>query len=601
MIIAVYRNGGDDLDIRDMSARLDLNGGNVTLTENAEELTVGSSVMVIDDPLGDWDIHGHAYVRIMEAEADDTIIWAGFATIREISRGEYGPTEAARQWALTLDDVNTVIARRILTDPEWNRPAETDVERIQALFDADFLGPSEDFFSTDNPVAMDAADCRGMTVYDVVNDCMLQSGKNSYQQDIEDGTPVDPYGSDGYVGMTWYDFAASEARSSDLRISNYDDDIDAWVGDLSGPGPAWTWGASLDTKMRRDPTRIYWKVVGQYDGGQVVRTRLATAAAFAARETTASWPLVKTATKANARADRYLLDISTEEDVITTTIEVHPAHVNDARAGHRIEARFSHLPGYEEWTWMRILNRTITLVTPRVYRITYTLSPNSLVNPSGTCTTVLAGAEVYDSGQIGGPGGSNPSPNAVAPSSPSTYPAVVIGALVSANDGTAVGGLVSITGGTPFTIIDMHDPTTNYEHTIAVTAYEAVAVGSPGLFSISYSGSAEAYRGLAIAIQTAATAPVQHAMSSVGGITTLPGAPTVGNLLIAIRVVETSPFSQGPIGFTQLATGTITTGAPGFRTVDIWGKCVAEGDTAVISTWDTSFSHWAFVSEWAIT
>jgi len=94
---------------------------------------------------------------------------------------------------------------------------------------------------------------------------------------------------------------------------------------------------------------------------------------------------------------------------------------------------------------------------------------------------------------------------------------------------------------------------------------------------------------------------VQHAMSSSGDTTTLPGAPTVGNLLIAIRVVETSPFSSGPVGFTQLATGTITTGAPGFRTVDIWGKCVAEGDTAAINTWDTSFTHWAFVSEWAIT
>jgi hypothetical protein len=597
MIIAIYRNGGDDDDVRDMTDRLDLDAGNVTLTENAEELTVGSSTMILDDPLGDWNIAGHAYVRVTETEADDTIIWAGFATIREISRGEYGPTEAARQWALTLDDVNTVIARRILTDSEWNRPAETDVERIQALFDANFLGPDDSFFSTDNPVDLDAADCRGMTVYDVVNDCMQQSGKNSYQQDIEDGTPPDPYGSDGYVGTTWYDFAASEARSSDLQISNYLDDITAQVGDFSPPGPAQTWEASLDTKCRRDPTRIYWKIVGNYDGGQVVRMRLPTAAQFAARETTASWPLVKTAAQAAARADRMLLDISTEEDVITTTILVHPDHINDARAGHRIQARFSHLPGYEDWTWMRILNRTAKLVTPRVWAITYTLSPNSLVNPSGTCTTVLATAETYDSGQQG----SAFPPVSVAPSNPSDYPAVVIGALVVANDGTAVGGLVSITGGTPFTIIDMHDPTTNYEHTIAVTAYEAVAAGSPGLLSISWTGSAEAYRGLAIALQTAATAPVQHAMSSSGGTTTLPGAPTVGNLLIAIRVVETSPFSSGPVGFTQLATGTITTGAPGFRTVDIWGKCVAEGDTAAINTWDTSFTHWAFVSEWAIT
>ncbi len=300
--------------VYDITDRINLTDGAFSVTENAEELTVGASTLVIDDPDGDFDIPGHSYIRVTETECpDEKVIWAGFVTIRHVKRATGFLTGAQRTWTGNLDDVNTVIARRILSEAnDADRPAETDVERIQWLFDEGFLGVLDTYFSTANPVAMDAANCVGMGVYDVVNDCMLQSGKNSFQQDISDGIG-------GYVGFTYYDFASSTALTSDLQISNYISDITAEVGTPSPSGAAQTWYASLDTDMERDPTRIYWKVRGQYDGGTVTRTRPATAINFAARETTASWPLVKTATVANARGDRYLLDISTEEDVITTT------------------------------------------------------------------------------------------------------------------------------------------------------------------------------------------------------------------------------------------------------------------------------------------
>jgi len=377
-LIFEYRNLSSDTDLIDFTDRVDLSGGNVTVTENAEELTVGSSTITVDDPLGDWDIHGHAYVRIRETEAPNDLIWAGFTTIRHITRESYyGP--GGRVWKMTLDDVNTVIARRIMTQDSANRPAETDVERIQWLFDESWLGASDAYFSTDDPVDMDASDCRGTTVADIVNDCLQQAtGKNAFQQDTNDG-------SGGYIGFSFYGPNGSDidVLTSDLRISNYQGDIDAQVGDLSGPGTAWTWGASDDTDLQRDPTRVYWKMIGQYDGGKVVRTRPETASHFAARETTASWPLVKSATKANDRADRQLEILSTEEDVITTTILVHAYHINDARPGARISCRFSHLPGYEDWSWMRILNRTVKLITPDVYAITYTLSAVATVEPPG--------------------------------------------------------------------------------------------------------------------------------------------------------------------------------------------------------------------------
>ncbi len=588
--------------VYDITDRINLTDGAFSVTENAEELTVGASTLVIDDPDGDFDIPGHSYIRVTETECpDEHVIWAGFVTIRHVKRATGFLTGAQRTWTGNLDDVNTVIARRILSEAnDADRPAETDVERIQWLFDEGFLGVLDTYFSTANPVAMDAANCVGMGVYDVVNDCMLQSGKNSFQQDISDGIG-------GYVGFTYYDFASSTALTSDLQISNYISDITAEVGTPSPSGAAQTWYASLDTDMERDPTRIYWKVRGQYDGGTVTRTRPATAINFAARETTASWPLVKTATVANARGDRYLLDISTEEDVITTTIWVHPDHVNDARAGRRIQARFSHLPGYEDWTWMRILNRTVTFETPEVYRIQYTLSPGSIATPAGTCTTIAASMQTWDSGQQGNinPAVTGP-PVDVAPDSPSVYPSAVVGGFFTHRGDDTLGtdpvvtGLTVQTGG-----LNPNYAGTPRVVTMGYAGYDALASGSPGTWELDWTignGGTERWRAMAVYIPTAATSPVQTGVQYGTGSTIVLGAPpSPGNILVLIRMVETSAFSADPAGFTPQVAGSFVTSSPGQFYIDILTHCVQEGDSATINLINTSFTHWQYIQEWAIT
>jgi hypothetical protein len=426
---------------------------------------------------------------------------------------------------------------------------------------------------------------------------MLQSGKNSWQQDITTAPAT-------YIGTTFYDFAASTVLSSDLQISNYISDITAEVGTPSPAGADQTWYASLDTDMERDPTRVYWKVRGQYDGGTVTRTRLATAVNFAARETTASWPLVKTATQANARADRYLLDISTEEDVITTTIWVHPDHVNDARAGRRIQCRFSHLPGYEDWTWMRILNRTVTWETPEVYRIQYTLSPGTLVTPGGTCTTVVAGMDFYDSGQIGSIGGHNCSPVSVTPTTPADNPAVVIAGIFAQNGQSQLTTGTNAINGTFTSLGAAFGP--NGSHTVGEAGYKATTGGSSGAMGVQWSGSdcAEVYRGVAIYVPTAATAPVSGQTGTQvgsGSNITLPNPPTEGNLLVCVRMVETSPFATPGAGFSQVVAGSLSSSSPGTSYIDICVRCVQAGESATVSLEDSSFSHWQYLSEWAIT
>jgi hypothetical protein len=437
-----------------------------------------------------------------------------------------------------------------------------------------------------------------MGVYDVVNDCMLQSGKNSFQQDISDGLG-------GYINFTYYDFASSSALTSDLRISNYISDITAEVGAPSPSGAEQTWYASLDTDMERDPTRVYWKVRGQYDGGTVTRTRPATAVEFAARETTASWPLVKTATAANARADRYLLDISTEEDVITTTIWVHPDHVNDARAGRRIQARFSHLPGYEDWVWMRILNRTVTFETPEVYRIQYTLSATPAFPHS--CALQVPGLvnTLYEVGpNSGGPDGISSISVTTIPA-PSSFPAVVISGF---GGGTGYTGSGDATLSGAFSSLWTDYPTSPL---VSVGGYQALGSGAPGAFDVSF-GRVDGYCVISIYLLTAATAPVQTAVQDLtGGTATFGATPTVGNILIAYAFDSLNTGGPGRDmtgdGWTlvKMEDGPLHLGFPtgGIQSLALsaWARCVAEGDTDTYDVGGGAFAHWTFLSEWELT
>ncbi len=583
----------EDNELEDFTDRVNLADRNVSLTTNAEEMTVGGSTMVVEDPLGDWNINGHRIVHAIETDAfypDFPSFYTGYATIREIDRGPYR-TGAARQWAMTLDDLNTTLARRLFLQGT-TRPAETDVERMAYLFaSAPGLSLGDDtYFSTDNPVDMDAADISGMSVYDVVNDCILQSGKSAFFLEVPSGGI--------FIGGTFYDLPTSAAFSSELRISNFDSDIDAEVGeDDPGPGGAWTWAASQDTKMRRDPTRVYSGVRGQYDGGSVMRYRPATAVQFATggRDTSASWPFIKTAAKANARADRYLLSISTEEDVITTRIFVHPTHVNDARAGHRIQARFSHLPGYEEYTWMRILNRTVTFITPLVYEILYTLSPGDIATPAGTCTTAIVTSEDYASGAISlgcqdWTAGPLSAVVSLAPSAPSLIIAMIAGSQCSFTPGPF------ISTDSPYT---MFGPGTSNQ---GVAAYQANTT-TGGTIAANFTGGDAAYQAvLAASIATSATTPVQSAAAMAASSVTLGATPTVGNIIITATLQERDAVV--PLtGWTTLAQDASLVAVDSLHGsgLMIQARCVVEGDTAVIPVPSAGPTHWSWVSEWAIT
>lgn len=374
-------------------------------TMQAEEGSVGTSEVPVDDPSSELTIGGHRLFYSLEdaATGSNTVTYVGYTADRNVTRGPY-KTDVGREWRVNLVDVNSVLSRRILTGSTANRPAETDVARIQWLAGTEEADIIDDFSMVDTTgaVMMDAVDYRGQRPDDVLNDCSQQSGKNYFLTNV--GT---------FAGNFWlfYRQASDETYSSPLRLSNSLADVD----------DTWTFAISEDTKLRRDPSRVYSGIHLPYDGGTVYVTSAATANTFALKGRDASMPAenVKSLARATARANRYLADLDTEEDRITTSFRVPAAKVNFLREGMRVQFRAVHLPGYDSFTWLRCLTRTVKQDSEESYWVTVELSasdPAPVVPPASAAYGILyqpdneaAGTSFYPDVLYAGSGDSPPS------------------------------------------------------------------------------------------------------------------------------------------------------------------------------------------------
>lgn len=211
----------------------------------------------------------------------------------------------------------------------------------------------------------------------------------------------------------------------------------------------------------------------------------------------------------------------------------------------------------------------------------------------------------WDSGSFGNPGEHNAPPLTVSPTPGGSDAKVIIAGIMSQNGSGAFGHTTSIGGG--YTSMGVRTTGAVGVDTMVGAAYKAVAAGgSGGNLTMSWAANAgtEVWRALAIALATSATAPVQTGeQCETGSSVTLGVPPTVGNILVAVRCAVTGGFTapNPPSGWTLVDSVVITSSAPGGLTLDIIVRCVLEGEDAVIDLGDASFTHWQFLSEWAIT
>ena len=360
--------------------------GDVAFSMSAEEGSVGMSKIVVDDTAGSLDYVGlrRMYAYETACQAHNQMIFNGYVQGREISRGPTeGPDEdveiigASRRWSVSLADTNSLLSRRLITGPDGNRLAETDIARIQWLLDSNdaYLSNPHDvwenpspYVNTIGPIDMDAADLRGQTAHDVLNDCAQRSGKNWFARYYEADDTVPPTNA-GSIAL-FYDFAISTVYSSTLRLTNVRADVDNVT----------TFAVLPDLVLSRDPSRVYSGIYLTYDGGTLYQQSTDVENLFQRRDAAVTNQNVKTAAKATALATRYLADAETEDDRIIASYVCAKQHVNDLREGQALQVKFAHLDtaaadyasGY---VWMRCLRRTVRLLTDEFYQAEVELSP----------------------------------------------------------------------------------------------------------------------------------------------------------------------------------------------------------------------------------
>lgn len=337
---------------------------------NAEEGSAAISSLIIDDPAGDLVIIPFRRVYITEttAPAGAQVVYNGYVSDRTVQRGPYR-TLAGREWVVQLSDPNWLIGLRICVGADANRPAEDDYTRIRWLLTTTeantFNGSTQYVSSTVTRTPMDKVDYRGQSVTSIIDDCAQASGKNWWIKYFEDL---------GQYGL-WYDFANAAVYDSTLSLANTLADVNSTtVFAIS----------EENTTLERSPSRLVSGVYLPYDGSAgtgstatpyVYVQNATVGSTYVYRDVAAPSVNVKTEPKATARANRYLLDNDTEDDVIKTEVLLPAASVNKIMHGMRIQLKATHLPGYETYSYFRVLNRTVTETSEENLTVGLELSP----------------------------------------------------------------------------------------------------------------------------------------------------------------------------------------------------------------------------------
>lgn len=338
-------------------------GDGFSLTEAAESGVLAMSRVRVDDPSGNLTIVGHHSFRAIETGCSEPSLFRGYFADRTVKRADSMLTGAARLWDCTVYDLNAALQFEVIRGTSAQRPAETDTARLAWLLGSGFLGPisSDDSAVFGADEELDKQDYRGMTAADVLSDCGQASGCNYFVAwDETIGAPVIHY----YLPTRAF-------NSSTIRISNVLADVDMTT----------VFAPSMDAELNRDPSLVYSGVLMQYGDRASAFVYETSASVLAAighkRETTQADPSLSSAAKATRKANVWLSESDTELDVINVTLhKVPPSAVNLIRAGQRIEVKFTHLPGYSSFTWMRVQRRTVAQdgMTQEYYALTLQLS-----------------------------------------------------------------------------------------------------------------------------------------------------------------------------------------------------------------------------------
>lgn len=320
------------------------------LTECAERGQVGAATIILDDDAGTYTPPAMKDVTVDSTSGGVTTrLFTGYVAERSARRGPMAPGQ--RQWSVALEDLNVLLDDRIISnDPGNKRPAETDYDRVTWLLGTGAVGAiTAGVVPNTNTVDMDKADYRGKRPRDVLEDVAQKSGKNFFVYYHASGP------------LLFYDRYDGTALSSTLRISDVAADVDSS-----------TTFAPTAVTYSLDPARVFSKVRVRYKGGSAIKSNAATATTYRTRETYKRWMRVKTATKAEQQAQRWLDNADDEERSLALSVVLPSSKVNDLRAGQRVEIKITRF-GLSAFVYWRVIKRTVRQRTDGQYDVELTL------------------------------------------------------------------------------------------------------------------------------------------------------------------------------------------------------------------------------------
>lgn len=327
------------------------------LETSADGVSPAVSTTIIDDPEGDYVITGWHPIWADEDDCTPPRIWTGLVLERTYTRGPTARTAAGRTIGTQVTDLNALLKFRVIRGAVGNRPAETVAERLAWLFAGTLAGLVFDtglcdLTGSDRPV--EANDYRHRFAADVLNDLAETFGRDIY-------VIWDALADAGEEVSLVCEQRLITQRSATISISN----VMGTAADES-PGPSGTCCLPTeDSSLGRTPESVYSGDDFTYaNGANLYLTNPTTNAAFfgdfGPRDFVFTTDRVRSPDTAATHAANQLIAHSGEDDTITTTLLLPKEKVNHVYAGHAIDVRYTHFPGYETTITTKVLRRSVS-------------------------------------------------------------------------------------------------------------------------------------------------------------------------------------------------------------------------------------------------
>lgn len=360
---------------------------------SAEEMNAVQSEWVIEDPESDLLLYPWRRVYVVDdaAPVGRTVIGMGFIADIHMKRSEvYGRTPTSRAWHLTITDLNYNATRHLLdADDTAARPDETDLARLAWLLatndvQSSGMGDSTDFQDTTGAVTLDAYDFISSSTYDVLRGMMDQSGRNAFVlYDESKGPPDFNVPALGELAI-WYAKLSSDLWAASVALSNDPADIDPSTGTFAL--------AEEDLDLHPDPSRIYSRLYGAYDGGLADSgVEVSVASIYTVRESVVQMADLKTSAKAELRLARMLEEGAMPATRLQWGYHCTADYVNGLLAGQSFAYRATHLGGLTAFgmpnfaqaggAQVRAMDRTVREEAPGQYYVSGTAVPTGVALP----------------------------------------------------------------------------------------------------------------------------------------------------------------------------------------------------------------------------